>query len=99
MSRRIKRTISSAERDKNARPDRRDGERVKNHRPPKHRGGGKPPRFSERRHESRDESRKSRSSFGTEPPKAKDQSEPQLPRKVQTVAVTADEDNMRVDRF
>lgn len=95
MSRRIKRTLSSADHAKKA----RDGERVKAHRAPEHRGGGKPPRLSERRLESRDEGRKQPPSFAAEPPKAKDKAEPQLPTKVQTVVVTPDEDNMRVDRF
>ena len=93
MSRRIKRTLSSADRGRKAR-----AERAKIHCAPDHRGGGKPPRFSERRHEARDEGYgQKRPSFAAEPPKAK--AEPQLPTKVQTVAVTPDEDNMRVDRF
>jgi 23S rRNA pseudouridine955/2504/2580 synthase len=95
MSRRIKRTVSSADRGKKQRTDRRDGERAQAHRAPDHRGGGKPQRFSERRHEGREETRKPRPAFAEEPAKA----EPQLPTNVQTVAVTPDEDNMRVDRF
>jgi 23S rRNA pseudouridine955/2504/2580 synthase len=96
MSRRIKRTSSPADRGRKARADRRDGERSKAHRAPDHRGG-KPARFSERRHEGRDENRKPRPSFAAEPLRAK--AEPQLPTKVEMVVVTPDEDNMRVDRF
>ena len=40
---------------------------------------------------------RSRTPFREEPAKAA--AEPQLPTKVQTVVVTADENNMRVDRF
>jgi len=97
MSRRIKRTMSSADRGKKQRADRRNGERAKAHRAPDHRGGGKPQRLSERRHEGREETRKPRPAFAAEPAKAI--AAPQLPTKVQTVAVTPDEDNMRVDRF
>jgi 23S rRNA pseudouridine955/2504/2580 synthase len=98
MSRRIKRTFSPANRGKKTRADRRDGERAKAHRASDHRVGGKPPRFSERRHEVRGEGNKqTRPPFAPELPK--DKAEPQLPTKVQTVAVTLDEDNMRVDRF
>jgi 23S rRNA pseudouridine955/2504/2580 synthase len=102
MSRRIKRTVSAADQGKKQREDRRDGERAKGHRLGEHRSGAKPPRFSERRHESRNEGRKQRPAFTAEPPKAQDKAKaetPQLPTKVQTVVVTADEDNMRVDRF
>ena len=98
MSRRIKRTVSAADRGNRARPDRHDGGRAKTHRAPEQRVAGKPPRFSERRHEGIEERRKPRPSFAAEPPKPIADS-PQLPTKVQTVAVTADEDNMRVDRF
>src|SRR5690242_2832400 len=52
-------------------------------------GGGKPPRFAEPRREKPAPARAER-----EPA-----AEPQLPTKVQTVVVTADENNMRVDRF
>src|SRR5438128_988803 len=62
------------------------GDRVPGHRP----GRGKPPRFAEPRRE------KPVAVFREEPPKA---AEPQLPTKVQTVVVTGDENNMRVDRF
>jgi 23S rRNA pseudouridine955/2504/2580 synthase len=98
MSRRIKRTLSSADRGKKQRADRRDGERAKVHRAPDHRGGGKPKRFSERRHEARDEGFRQTGQSFAEPAKPKAEA-PQLPTKVQTVAVTPDEDNMRVDRF
>jgi len=52
-----------------------------------HRSGGKPPRFAEPRRER------------PAPVLAETKSEPQLPTRVQTVVVTADENNMRVDRF
>ena len=100
MSRRIKRTMSPADRGKKAGPERRDGGRAKAHRATDHRGGGKPQRFSERRHETREEGRRQKpSSFAAEPTRDKPEAEPQLPTKVQTVVVTPDEDNMRVDRF
>ena len=89
MSRRFKRTVSPADRGKKERADRRDGKRAKGHRVPEHRGGGKPPRFSS-------EHRDSRAPIANP---VKDKPEPQLPTKVQTVVVTPDEDNMRVDRF
>ncbi|MGY3616010.1 RluA family pseudouridine synthase [Bradyrhizobium sp. USDA 10063] len=94
MSRRIKRTESKsgarAERPKNARHDRsrQDKDRVQSERPSSHRPHGKPPRFAEPRRDR--------------PPPAepvKAAAELPLPTKVQTVTVTADEDNMRVDRF
>jgi 23S rRNA pseudouridine955/2504/2580 synthase len=89
MSRRIKRTVSRADRGKKARADRRDGERAKGHRVHEHRGGAKPPRFAS-------EHREARAPIANP---GKDKREPQLPTKVQTVVVTPDEDNMRVDRF
>src|SRR5207244_1917386 len=61
------------------------GDRMPGHRP----GGGKPPRFAEPRREKPVPVRAER-----EPA-----AEPQLPTKVQTVVVTGDENNMRVDRF
>jgi 23S rRNA pseudouridine955/2504/2580 synthase len=104
MSRRIKRTLPPGERPDSARPHRRSNERVQTHRP-----GGKPPRFPEKRqgklqekHQGKlqDRPQEKRSSFAPEPVKAKAKPEaPQLPAKVQTVVVTPDEDNMRVDRF
>ena len=60
----------------------------KGDRMPGHRPGGKPPRLAEPRREK--------------PAAARAEREPapeQLPTKVQTVVVTADENNMRVDRF
>jgi 23S rRNA pseudouridine955/2504/2580 synthase len=88
MSRRIKRTVPPGERARDARPHRRSNERVQTQR-----SDGKAPRFQEKRSEKR-------SSFTPEPVKEKAKPEaPQLPRKVQTVVVTPDEDNMRVDRF
>jgi 23S rRNA pseudouridine955/2504/2580 synthase len=94
MSRRIKRTESKsrahAERPKKARHDRgrQDKDRVQSERPSSHRPHGKPPRFAESRREK-----------PAPPTLAKTAAELPLPTKVQTVAVTADEDNMRVDRF
>jgi 23S rRNA pseudouridine955/2504/2580 synthase len=88
MSRRVKRPLK-------ARGERPEGARSyrdqRTERPSAHRIGGKPPRFAEKRGE-RPETREYRA---PEPAKA----EPPLPTKVQTVVVTADEDNMRVDRF
>ena len=59
------------------------GDRMPGHRP----GGGKPPRFAEPRRDKQAAVR------------AETKPEPQLPTKVQTVVVAADENNMRVDRF
>src|SRR5215472_9017607 len=88
MSRRIKR--SRTDRDRRERPPRdfRQGKRPAGYRP-----GGKPPRFQERQ---REEER--RKDSVPEPAKARADL-PLLPTKVQTVVVTPDEDNMRVDRF
>ncbi len=92
MSRRIKRPLAPGERAKNARPDR---DFRKPERPTSHRPGGKPARFAEKRGELRQEKRHS---IPPEPVEAKAELPP-LPTKVQTVVVTPDEDNMRVDRF
>jgi len=96
MSRRIKRTLPPGERPDGARPHRRSNERVQTHRP-----GGKPPRFAEKRQGKLQERLQEKcSSFAPEPVKAKAKPDaPQLPTRVQTVVVTPDEDNMRVDRF
>src|SRR5262245_11463061 len=59
------------------------GDRMPGHRT----GGGKPPRFAEPRRDKQVAVR------------AETKPEPQLPTKVQTVVVAADENNMRVDRF
>jgi 23S rRNA pseudouridine955/2504/2580 synthase len=96
MSRRIKRTLPPGERSGDARTHRGQSERGHNQR-----SAAKPPRFQEKRQEKRPEKR---SSFAPEPVKAKPKAKiepeaPQLPTKVQTVVVTPDEDNMRVDRF
>ncbi|WP_454627176.1 RluA family pseudouridine synthase [Bradyrhizobium cenepequi] len=94
MSRRIKRALpksgARAERPKNARHDRsrQDKDRVQSERASAHRPHAKPPRFAEPRREK---------PAPAAPVKAA--AELPLPTKVQTVAVTADEDNMRVDRF
>jgi 23S rRNA pseudouridine955/2504/2580 synthase len=73
--------------------DRKPEDRKAGDRPSSHRASGKPQRFAEPRHERRER---------VEPvaaPPAKAASELPLPTKVQTVVVTADENNMRVDRF
>ena len=105
MSRRIKRTQPKSDRrddrpaqERDKRPF-RQAERTQTERPKTHRAGGKPPRFSKRRQESPGENRKEKhASLAAKPPKPA--AEPMaLPTKVQTVVVTADENNMRVDRF
>ena len=97
MSRRVKRPLAkraSGDRPKGARPFR--GSQAE--RPPlqskSHRAGGKPaPRFAA------SAPRAPRPApFAEEPAKIVAEAPP-LPTKVQTVVVTADENNMRVDRF
>jgi len=109
MSRRIKRTQPRSDR-RDDRPVRgrdkhpeRPRERVPSERPKGHRPGGKPARFSERRPEQRQDERSEqrpgkRGSIAAEPAKSSPEALA-LPTKVQTVVVTSDEDNMRVDRF
>src|ERR1700742_167157 len=96
MSRRIKRTTRPGDRPKTARPHRQDErvtlERLKTERPGGHRPRPKPTHFSEKRSEPRHEKP---THVDEKPVKV----EVPLPTKVQTVVVTADEDNMRVDRF
>src|ERR1700722_1197814 len=89
MSRRVKRPLRPAgDRPKGARPYR--GSQAE--RPQAHRPGGKPSaRFSAPRAERP-------APFISEPAKIVAELPP-LPTKVQTVVVTADENNMRVDRF
>ncbi len=90
MSRRVKRPLAkrtTGDRPKGARPYR--GSQAE--RPQAHRPGGKPARLSAPRAEKR-------AAFVTEPPKSVAEPPP-LPTKVQTVVVSADESNMRVDRF
>ena len=91
MSRRVKRPLAKSrapgDRPRGARPFR--GSHAE--RPQAHRPGGKPVRFSAQRAEKP-------APFIAEPAKAAAEPPP-LPTKVQTVVVTADEDNMRVDRF
>src|SRR6202171_2054145 len=94
MSRRVKRPLAksrvSGDRPKGARPYR--GSQAE--RPQAHRPGGKPPaRFSA----SAPRVAKP-PPFIAEPPKVAAEPPP-LPTKVQTVVATADENNMRVDRF
>ncbi len=88
MSRRVKRPLRPAgDRPKGARPYR--GSQAE--RPQAHRPGGKPARFAAPRAERPPV-------FVPEPEKIVAELPP-LPTKVQTVVVTADENNMRVDRF
>jgi 23S rRNA pseudouridine955/2504/2580 synthase len=95
MSRRIKRTLSRDDRREDTRraPSKfRDDDRAKGKRAPGHRPGGKPPRVFDKR---RDEPPQKRPTAAAETAK---ETGP-LPTKVQTVVVTPDENNMRVDRF
>jgi 23S rRNA pseudouridine955/2504/2580 synthase len=95
MSRRIKRTVAPGERTKTARPHR---DFRKSERPATHRPGDKTARFAEKRGEYRQEKRGHEKPLARfDEPKAK--AELPLPTKVQTVVVTPDEDNMRIDRF
>src|ERR1700710_2555836 len=91
MSRRVKKPLRPAgDRPKGARPYRGSA----SERPPSHRAGSKPPaRFSG----SAPRAPKP-APFIPEPEKIVAELPP-LPTKVQTVVVTADENNMRVDRF
>ena len=90
MSRRVKRPLRPAgDRPKGARPYR--GSQAE--RPPSHRPGGKPPARS-----AASAARAPKPPFIPEPEKIVPELPP-LPTKVQTVVVTADENNMRVDRF
>ncbi len=98
MSRRVKRPLAKSrapgDRPKGAPPYR--GSQAE--RPLGHRPGGKPMRFPDKRQEKRGERGEQRTAVAAEPAKPKAES-PALPIKVQTVVVTADENNMRVDRF
>ncbi len=99
MSRRIKRTLSRPR----TRDDRKD-ERPFRERPPAERshGGHKLPHRPDRKASHSIATRREKGHMpGAEPAKAaaKTAEASPLPTKVQTVAVTADEDNMRVDRF
>src|SRR6266702_6207767 len=92
MSRRVKRPLAKSrvpgDRPKGARPYRGSAAE----RPPAHRPGGKPPaRFAA-------SALRAPKPFIAEPEKIVAEPPP-LPTKVQTVVVTADENNMRVDRF
>src|ERR1700676_3890666 len=92
MSRRVKRPLTKSrapgDRPKGARPYR--GSQAE--RPPPHRPGGKPAaRFLGTRAERPAAVVAEAAQIAAEPPP--------LPTKVQTVVVTADENNMRVDRF
>src|SRR6478735_6116619 len=99
MSRRIKRTTSPVDRPKDARSQRdfRKSECSAGHRP-----GGKPARFGEPRQDKYKQDKHQQNKphrLVDEPAKAETKAEPPLPTRVQTVVVTPDEDNMRVDRF
>src|SRR6201995_2582124 len=99
MSRRIKRTTSRDDRPGDTRrpPSKfRDDDRAKGKRAPGHRAAGKPQRVFAKR---RDEQPGGRPSAEAEPEKKHMLKAAQLPTKVQTVVVTPDENNMRVDRF
>src|SRR6195952_5008045 len=88
MSRRVKKPLKPrGDRPKGARPYRGSAAE----RPQAHRPGGKPPRFAAPRREPP-------APFVPEPARVVAEPPP-LPTKVQTVVVTADESNMRVDRF
>ena len=88
MSRRVKRPLRPAgDRPKGARPYR--GSQAE--RAPAHRPGGKPARLAA-------SAPRAPKPFVPEPEKVVPEAPP-LPTKVQTVVVTADENNMRVDRF
>jgi 23S rRNA pseudouridine955/2504/2580 synthase len=88
MSRRVKRPLRPAgDRPKGARPYR--GSQAE--RAPAHRPGGKPARYPA-------STPRAPKPFVPQPEKVAAEAPP-LPTKVQTVVVTADENNMRVDRF
>src|SRR5436309_2262420 len=88
MSRRVKRPLRpKGDRPKGARPYR--GSQAE--RPQAYRPGGKPARFTA-------SAPRAAKPFVAEPEKVVAEAPP-LPTKVQTVVVTADENNMRVDRF
>ena len=92
MSRRVKKPLKPrGDRPKGARPYRGSAAE----RPPAHRPGGKP---SARFAASAPARRRRPAPFIPEPEKIVPEPAP-LPTKVQTVVVTADENNMRVDRF
>src|ERR1700753_4054140 len=89
MSRRVKRPLrAKGDRPRGAPPYRN---KLRGEHPPAHRAGGKPARFAAPRAAKA-------APFVAEPEKVIAESPP-LPTKVQTVVVTPDEDNMRVDRF
>jgi 23S rRNA pseudouridine955/2504/2580 synthase len=102
MSRRIKRTVAPGDRAKSARPQRHPR---KTERPAGQRLGDKPARFADKRGEPRQGYRQDKhrqdmpQRIVEEQAKVKAEAELPLPTRVQTVVVTSDEDNMRVDRF
>src|SRR5436190_2935459 len=97
MSRRVKRPLAKSrapgDRPKGARPYRNpsQADRVQGKRQPDHRSGGKPAGISAPRADKG-------AANVTEAPKPVGEPPP-LPTKVQAVVVSADENNMRVDRF
>ena len=95
MSRRIKRTLSPGDRSKkhekrHANKGRGFADFRQRERPPSHRQSGKPKRFAFERSDKRGH---------VEEPVKSDAEPAPLPTRVQTVVVSPDEDNMRVDRF
>jgi len=94
MSRRVRRPLAKSrapgDRPKGARPYR--GSHAE--RPPAHRPGGKPTRFAASAPRA-----EKRAAFVAEAPPKPVAKPPPLPTKVQTVVVSADENNMRDDRF
>jgi 23S rRNA pseudouridine955/2504/2580 synthase len=95
MSRRIKRTLSPGDRPKEhekrqANKGRGFADFRQSERPPGHRQSGKPKRFAFERPDKRGHVEKPTKSGAELAP---------LPTRVQTVVVSPDEDNMRVDRF
>ncbi|BAM89037.1 ribosomal large subunit pseudouridine synthase C [Bradyrhizobium oligotrophicum S58] len=84
-----------AERSRSSRPerdDRRDSFEPRERPPAKRAAAGKPARFGSERAERKPP-------VAAPPPKKPEPETPLLPTKVQTVVVSADENNMRVDRF
>src|SRR5215831_11487956 len=99
MSRRIKRPLSRDDRrgDTRRAPSKsRDDDRAQSKRASGHRTSSKPPRVFDKR---RDEQPQKRPMPATEPTRKDAVKVEPLPTKVQTVVVTPDENNMRIDRF
>lgn len=109
MSRRVKRPLAKRSTGERSRSDRPNGDRPKSARPPGNRVSGE--RSSGDRPQGFRPGAKPTPRYGTSMPRAPRPAPPPeepakvvkpvepLPTKVQTVVVTADENNMRVDRF